>query len=110
MRWETCPPRVRRRLASDLPAALLDLLAGLEGGSLQRLQLLSRGVVGRLHCLGLGGHVPQGIRRPESHKRRKTKLGANPQRTNQQAKKQTKVNSPSTCFFSPSRDLRASSA
>jgi hypothetical protein len=35
-------------------------LAGLEGGGLQRLQLLLRGVVGRLHCLGLGGHVPQG--------------------------------------------------
>jgi hypothetical protein len=35
-------------------------LAGLEGGSLQRLQLLLRGVVGRLHHLGLGSHVPQG--------------------------------------------------
>jgi hypothetical protein len=35
-------------------------LVGLEGGGLQRLQLLLRGVVGRLHCLGLGGHLPQG--------------------------------------------------
>jgi hypothetical protein len=35
-------------------------LTGLEGGGLQRLQLLLREVVGRLHCLGLGGHVPQG--------------------------------------------------
>jgi hypothetical protein len=35
-------------------------LADLEGGSLQRLQLLLRGVVGPLHCLGLGGRVPQG--------------------------------------------------
>jgi hypothetical protein len=34
-------------------------LAGLEGGGLQRLQFLLRGIVGRLHCLGLGGHVPQ---------------------------------------------------
>jgi hypothetical protein len=35
-------------------------LTGLEGGGLQRLQLLLKEVVGRLHCLGLGGHVPQG--------------------------------------------------
>jgi hypothetical protein len=34
-------------------------LAGLEGGSRQRLQLLLREVVGRLHRLVLGGHVPQ---------------------------------------------------
>jgi hypothetical protein len=33
-------------------------LADLEGGGLQILQLLSRGVVGRLHYLGLGGRVP----------------------------------------------------
>jgi hypothetical protein len=35
-------------------------LADLEGGGLQILQLLLRGVVGRLHCLALGGRVPQG--------------------------------------------------
>jgi hypothetical protein len=35
-------------------------LAGLEGSGLQCLQLLLRGVVGHLHCLALGGHVPQG--------------------------------------------------
>jgi hypothetical protein len=35
-------------------------LAGLEGGGLQRLQLLLRGVVGRLHRLVLGSHVHQG--------------------------------------------------
>jgi hypothetical protein len=35
-------------------------LAGLEGGVLQRLQLLLREVVGRLHRLDLGSHVPQG--------------------------------------------------
>jgi hypothetical protein len=49
-----------RQRAPGLCFALLDLLAGLEGGDLQRLQLLLRGVVGRLHCLGLGGHIPQG--------------------------------------------------
>jgi hypothetical protein len=35
-------------------------LAGLQGGGPQLLQLLLRGVVGRLHRLDLGGHVPQG--------------------------------------------------
>jgi hypothetical protein len=49
-----------RQRAPGLCLALLDLLTGLEGGGLQRLQLLLREVVGRLHCLGLGGHVPQG--------------------------------------------------
>jgi hypothetical protein len=34
-------------------------LAGLEGGGTQLLQLLLRGVVGRLHGLSLGGRVPQ---------------------------------------------------
>jgi hypothetical protein len=34
-------------------------LAGLEGGGLQRLQLLLREVLGLLHRLSLGGHVPQ---------------------------------------------------
>jgi hypothetical protein len=62
MRWETCPRgRVGGSPASSrLRPALLDPLAGLEGSDLQRLQLLLRGVVGRLHCLDLGGHVPQG--------------------------------------------------
>jgi hypothetical protein len=32
----------------------------MEGGGPQLLQLLLRGVVGRLHGLGLGGRVPQG--------------------------------------------------
>jgi hypothetical protein len=49
-----------RQRAPSLCLVLLDLLASLEGGGLQRLQLLLRGVVGRLHYLGLGGHVPQG--------------------------------------------------
>jgi hypothetical protein len=35
-------------------------LAGLEGGGLQHLQLLLRGVVGRLRRLGMGSHIPQG--------------------------------------------------
>jgi hypothetical protein len=52
--------QVARQRAPGLRLALLDPLAGLEGGGLQCLQLLLRGVVGRLHCLGLGGHVPQG--------------------------------------------------
>jgi hypothetical protein len=30
---------------------------------------------------------PRAVRRPESHKRRKTKLGVNPQRTNRQSAK-----------------------
>jgi hypothetical protein len=46
--------------APGLRLALLDPLEGLEGGGLQRLQLLLRGVVGRLHHLDLGSHVPQG--------------------------------------------------
>jgi hypothetical protein len=40
--------------------AFLDLLAGLEGGGPQLLQLLLRGVVGRLHSLSLGRRVPHG--------------------------------------------------
>jgi hypothetical protein len=46
--------------APGLRHALLNLLADLEGGGLQLLQLLLRGVVGRLHSLDLGGRVPQG--------------------------------------------------
>jgi hypothetical protein len=49
-----------RQRAPGLCLTLLDLLAGLEGGGLQRLQLLLRRVVSRLHCLDLGGYVPQG--------------------------------------------------
>jgi hypothetical protein len=49
-----------RQRAPGLRLVLLDPLAGLEGGGLQRLQLLLRAVVGRLHCLSLGGHVLQG--------------------------------------------------
>jgi hypothetical protein len=62
MRWETCPLRaqVARQRAPGLCLALLDLLTGLEGGGPQLLQLLLRGVVGRLHGLSLGGRVPQG--------------------------------------------------
>jgi hypothetical protein len=49
-----------RHRAPSLRLAFLDLLAGLEGSSPQLLQLLLRGVVGRLHNLGLGCRVPQG--------------------------------------------------
>jgi hypothetical protein len=46
--------------APSLRLAFLDPLAGLEGGGLQLLQLLLRGVVGHLHSLSLGCRVPQG--------------------------------------------------
>jgi hypothetical protein len=49
-----------RQQAPGLRDALLNLLADLEGGGLQPLQLLMRGVVGCLHYLDLGGRVPQG--------------------------------------------------
>jgi hypothetical protein len=55
------PPKgaqATRQRTLGLRHALLDLLADLEGGGLQILQILSRGVVGRLHYLGLGGRVP----------------------------------------------------
>jgi hypothetical protein len=42
-----------------LRLAFLDRLPGLEGGSPQLFQLLLRGVVGRLQCLGPGQRVPQ---------------------------------------------------
>jgi hypothetical protein len=44
--------------APDLRLAILDPLARLEGGGSQ-LQLLLRGVVGRLHGLRLGCRVPK---------------------------------------------------
>jgi hypothetical protein len=49
-----------RRRAPGLRLAFFDRLAGLEGGGPQLFQLLLRGVVGRLHSLGLSGRVPQG--------------------------------------------------
>jgi hypothetical protein len=49
-----------RHRALSLRLAFLDLLAGLEGSGPQLLQLLLRGVVGRLHSLSLGCRVPQG--------------------------------------------------
>jgi hypothetical protein len=48
-----------RRRAPGLRLAFFDLLAGLEGGGPHLFQLLLRGVVGRLHRLGLGSHIPQ---------------------------------------------------
>jgi hypothetical protein len=52
--------KATRHRAPSLCLAFLDLLAGLEGGNPQLLQLLLRGVVGRLHSLSLGRRVPQG--------------------------------------------------
>jgi hypothetical protein len=49
-----------RQQAPGLCLAFFNLLADLEGGSPQLLQLLLRGVVGRLYSLGLGGRIPQG--------------------------------------------------
>jgi hypothetical protein len=49
-----------RYRAPSLRLAFLDLLARLEGGGPQLLQLLLRGVVGRLDSLSLGRRVPQG--------------------------------------------------
>jgi hypothetical protein len=46
--------------APGLHLAFLDLLAGLEGGGPQLLQLLLRGIVGCLHSLSLGRRVPHG--------------------------------------------------
>jgi hypothetical protein len=43
-----------------LRLAFFNFLVDLEGGGPQLLQLLLRGVVGRLHGLGLGGRIPQG--------------------------------------------------
>jgi hypothetical protein len=49
-----------RHRAPSLRLAFLDLLACLEGGGPQLLQLLLRGVVGRLNSLCLGRRVPLG--------------------------------------------------
>jgi hypothetical protein len=49
-----------RHRAPSLRLAFLDLMAGLEGGGPQLLQLLLREVVGRLHSLSLDCRVPQG--------------------------------------------------
>jgi hypothetical protein len=49
---------VARHRAPNLRLTFLDFLAGLEGGGLQLLQLLLRGVLGRLHSMSLGRQVP----------------------------------------------------
>jgi hypothetical protein len=49
-----------RQRATGLRLAFFNLLADLQGGSPQLLQLLLGGVVGRLHSLSLSGHIPQG--------------------------------------------------
>jgi hypothetical protein len=46
-----------RQRAPGLRLAFFNHLAGLEGSGLQLFQLLLRGVVGRLHSLGLSGRV-----------------------------------------------------
>jgi hypothetical protein len=50
-----------RHRAPSLHFALLDPLARLEGGGPQLLQLLLRGVVGRLEGLCLGRRVPKSV-------------------------------------------------
>jgi hypothetical protein len=49
-----------RHRAPSLRLAFLNLPTCLEGGGPQLLQLLLRGVVGRLDSLSLGPRVPQG--------------------------------------------------
>jgi hypothetical protein len=49
-----------RQRAPGLRLAFFNLLADLEGGSPQLLQLLLIGVVSRQHSLSLGGRIPQG--------------------------------------------------
>jgi hypothetical protein len=51
---------VTRQRTPGLCLAFFDLLADLKGDGPQLLELLLRGVVGRLHSLGLGGRIPQG--------------------------------------------------
>jgi hypothetical protein len=53
-------------------------LARLEGSGPQLLQLLLRGVVGRLEALYLGVEFPRAFHRPRNHERKKLKLGADP--------------------------------
>jgi hypothetical protein len=74
-----------RHRAPSLRLAFLNLLACLEGGGPQLLQLMLRGVVGSLNSLSRGRRVPRAVRRPENHKR-KTKIGSGSQtsRTNKQ--------------------------
>jgi hypothetical protein len=53
--------KATRHRAPGLHVALLDVLARLVGGGPQLLQLLLRGVVGRLEGLCLGRQVPQSV-------------------------------------------------
>jgi hypothetical protein len=55
--------KATRHRAPGLHITLLDLLARLEGGGPQLLQLLLRGVVGHLEGLCLGRRVPQSVPR-----------------------------------------------
>jgi hypothetical protein len=53
--------KATRHRAPDLHIALFDPLARLEGGGPQLLQLLLRGVVGRLEGPCLGRRVPRSV-------------------------------------------------
>jgi hypothetical protein len=89
MRLETCPPRARSRLASELPAcasSLLDRLAGLEGCSAQLYQLPLGGVVGRLQHLSPIGRTPPRGAQAWIPRAKKIKKGTNPRREDQQNK------------------------
>jgi hypothetical protein len=55
--------QVTRQRAPGLHLTFFNRLAGLEGSGPQLFQLLLRGVVGRLHSLGLSGRVSQGVPR-----------------------------------------------
>jgi hypothetical protein len=56
----TVGEQATRQQTPGLRLAFFNFLADFEGGDPQLPQLLLRGVVGRLHRLGLGGRIPQG--------------------------------------------------
>jgi hypothetical protein len=72
--------------ASSARLALLDCLAGLEGGSAQLYQLPLGGVVGRLQCLGSISRTPQRGAQDWIPRAKKIKKGTNPRREDQQNK------------------------
>jgi hypothetical protein len=71
---------------SSARLALLDCLAGLEGGSAQLYQLPLGGVVGRLQRLGPIGRTPQRGSLAWIPQAKKIKKGTNPRREDQQNK------------------------
>jgi hypothetical protein len=75
-----------RQRASSARFALLDRLAGLEGGSAQLYQLLLGGVVGCLQRLGPIGRMPQRSSQAWIPRAKEIKKRTNPRREDQQNK------------------------